>query len=245
MRCFLHQFTSPVEGETLTPADLYKQRAQRFVAWLHSVPRPLGVLTISDKRAGMLCAMSRAAGFMVPEEVALLSRGNHHYECLTAPVPLSSIDENRKVAGRTAARLLKTLIDGGPPPPARVMIQPSGIVERRSTHVLAVDDPLIARALRFLWDHLEQDLSVEDVASEVAVNRRKLERRFRRSLQRSVREELFRKRLERVCELLLSEDAPVTDIARRAGFRSPEYLHRAFRKAYGMTPRTYRLRNWQ
>ena len=95
--------------------------------------------------------------------------------------------------------------------------------------------------MRFLWDHYDQDLSVDDVAHEVGVNRRMLERAFQRALQRSVRDELRRKRLEIACSLLRTTDDAIADIAARIGYRSTQYLHRAFRAAYGMTPRAYRL----
>ncbi|MBT3296050.1 MAG: hypothetical protein HN919_05185 [Verrucomicrobia bacterium] len=58
------------------------------------------------------------------------------------------------------------------------MIPPRGVVARRSTDVLAVADPAVARAMRFMWDHLDQNLSVEDVAMQASVSRRKLERIF-------------------------------------------------------------------
>ena len=43
-------------------------------------------------------------------------------------------------------------------------------------------------------------------------------------------------------ELLETTDQPVAQIARRIGFRSGEYLHTVFARAFGMTPRQYRLR---
>ena len=82
---------------------------------------------------------------------------------------------------------------------------------------------------------------MDDVAREVGVNRRTLERRFQGALGRSVREELRRRRLQVACELLRSTRDSIADIAPRVGYRSTQYLHRAFLAAYGMTPRAYRL----
>lgn len=95
--------------------------------------------------------------------------------------------------------------------------------------------------MRFIWDHIDLDLSVDDVALEVDVPRYKLERSFRKHLNRGVKEELQRIRMERLCELLRSTTLPMADLAPKVGFRSVEYLHNAFRKTYGTTPRAYRL----
>ena len=84
------------------------------------------------------------------------------------------------------------------------------------------------------------ELSVDDVAEEVGVSRRSLERGFRQQLGRGVNEELRRKRLERCCELLLDTDLPLSEIVSMVGLRSKAYLHRAFLKAYGVTPGHYR-----
>ncbi len=70
---------------------------------------------------------------------------------------------------------------------------------------------------------------------------RKLERRFRKHMNRGINAELIRKRLERCCELLKSTDEPVARIARQVGFGSGEYLHTVFARTFGMTPRQYRL----
>ena len=158
-----------------------------------------------------------------------------------APVALSSIDVARDEWGRQAAQLLQRLMHGAPAPPAPIMIPPRGIVVRHSTDVLAVDDPAVAQAMRFMWDHLERNLSVNHVAKAVDVPRRQLERAFRRHLKRGINAELRRKRLERCCELLRSTDITITDIAPMIGFRSGDYLHASFKQAFGVTPRQYRL----
>ena len=121
------------------------------------------------------------------------------------------------------------------------MIPPRGVVARRSTDVLAVEDPTVARAMRFMWDHLDQNVSVEDVALQAGVARRQLERAFRQHIKRGVNAELRRKRLERCCELLRSTEITISDIAPMIGFRSNDYLHASFKQAFGVTPRQYRL----
>ena len=225
------------------PAAKYERRSQEVGGWLAALPKPVGVFTYDDVMAARVCTMCLAAGLAVPEEVAVLGVGNNPLTCELSPVHLSSIDTAVEERGKLAALLLRSLMHGKAPPAAPIMVPPRSVVQRRSTDVLAVDDPSVAGAMRFMWDHLEQSLSVKDIAQEVGVGRRHLERAFRHHLGRGINAELRRKRLERCCEVLRSTTISITDLAPRLGFRSADYLHSSFRQAFGMTPRTYRMRN--
>lgn len=227
------------EGEA--SATRHERWTREVSGWLNSLPKPVSLLTFADAQAASLCAICREAGFSVPEEVAVLGLGNSILDCEMAPVSLSSIDPATDEWGRQGALLLQRLMKKERAPKTPIMVLPRGVVVRRSTDMLAVDDPAVARAMRFMWDHLDQNLSVEDVAREIGMQRRQIERAFRRHLQRGVNAELRRKRLERCCELLRSTTTSITDLAPRLGFRSADYLHSSFRQAFGMTPRTYRM----
>ena len=127
-------------------------------------------------------------------------------------------------------------------PAAPVMIPPKGVVERQSTNILAIPDPVVARALNFLWQHFAESLSVDEIAAEVGVCRRTLERGFRKHLKRSVNAELQRKRLEQCRKLFKTTDYTLAEIAPQIGFSSGNYLQIAFKKTFGITPRAYRLK---
>ena len=151
----------------------------------------------------------------VPEQVAVLGMGNDPLICDCASVPLSSVDSNRFAQGRIAAELLDRLMNGEAVPAEFVVTPSGGVVARKSTDVLAVPDLDTARALRYLWEHLAEPLSVGKVAKAVGVSRRTLDRAFRTHLGRSVTDELNRKRIERCCELLTGTRQSVVSIARQ------------------------------
>ena len=121
------------------------------------------------------------------------------------------------------------------------MVPPAGIKQRRSTDILAVDDLIVAKALRFMWEHARENIGVRDVAGEVGLSERQLERRFRDSLGLSVNQELVRRRLDEVRRLLQTTTVSVTDIAPMTGFRSTRHLHHSFRRATGLSPIQFRL----
>lgn len=217
----------------------YTKRIAALADWLKTLPSPVGVFSYDDMMATRILLACAKAGLTVPEEVALLGYGNS-VQCELTPVGLSSVDPADDERTRTALQLLHRLMAGAPAPKTPVMVPPRGVVERRSTDVLAVADRAVARALRFIWDHFEQNLSIEDIAKAVGLSRRALERGFRRHLDCSVHAELARKRVEELRRLLLSSDASLADLAPRAGFFTLANAHKSFRRAYGISPHQYR-----
>ena len=221
--------------------DRAKTLAERFRKEISRLQLPLGIFTYHDAMAVRICGFCNAVGLRVPEQVAVLGRGNDSYQCDFAVTPLSSVDPNYYQQGQVAAELLDRLMDGQPAPAEHILIPPVGIVTRKSTDVLALADIETARALRYIWEHLAEPLNVDNIADAAAISRRKLERHFRTYLHRGVSEELVRKRLERACELLVATRTRVKIISEQVGFTTEKHFFRAFRKAIGTTPRQYRL----
>jgi LacI family transcriptional regulator len=219
-----------------------KLRDDQLRKWLHDLPKPVGILTFRDDEAASLCSACLRQGLAVPESVAILGIGNNQNECELAPVPLSSVDTSEKGRAQAVVQLLAALMRGDTPPSMLVRVPPSRVVVRTSTDMLAVKDQLVARTLRYIWENLSMNLPVDSLAAEIGVNRRKMERAFRNSLGRSISTELRRKRLERCCEMLRGTEMTVADIAAATGFTSADYLHASFKKAFNMTPQSYRAR---
>lgn len=230
-------------GETHLPTleeDGRESFNRGFTQWLASTPRPLAVLTSGDVLGGHIVAACHEHGVAVPEEIAVMGLGNKRRWCNMSPCPLSSVDWNDGMRGREAVRLLQHLMEGKPVPKAPILIPSGAVVTRKSTDILAVADVAVAKAIGFLWQHMSERIGVNDAAGAAGLSRSTLERRFRHVIGRTVNEELLRKRLDRCRELLLTTTLPMTDIAPRIGFLSKNYLHRAFRKRFGCSPKELR-----
>jgi len=221
--------------------DRYDRRRHDLLRWLEALPKPVGLLTTSPSVAAMVSSMCQRGGLSMPEQVAVLSWGDSVVNCSFGAVPLSAIDFPAEAAVRAAMNLIDALLAGETAPP-RALYPPQGITTRRSTDIVAVDDPTVARAVRFIWDNLDRDLSVDDVAAGVKTSRHKLTRLFREHFDRPIHAELRRVRLERFSQLLIETDQTVAQLAPQVGFKNGTYLTQAFRKTYGITPRQYRLR---
>lgn len=218
----------------------YGDYKRQVAAWLGTVPTPLGVLGYGDHWAAQLCSMCADAGFSVPEQVAILGRENDPTVVNACLPTLSSLVPDHERIAAAAVDMLQRLMDGGIQAETTVCVPPTGIIMRGSTDIQAVGDPLVARAMRFIWTHYELHISVNDVARETGVLRYRLERLFRQHLQRGINAELVRKRLDELTRLLRTTGEPITELSQRCGFRTMANLHKAFRQAYGMSPREYR-----
>ena len=227
------------QTSALAVAD-WDREQERIAAWLRRLPKPVGVLACFDERGFQVVNACRQAGLRVPEEVAVLAVGNDALLCEMATPAMSSIDLDAQWTGYEAAALLDRLMQGARPPRHPICIAPRGVVARRSTDVLAVEDADVAAALRFIRDRAADGLRVEDVLRHVAVSSSVLERKFRHFLGRTPKAELLRVQMARAKELLAETDLPLKELAQRCGFGSEKYFSDAFCRVNGIRPGVYR-----
>ena len=216
----------------------------RLAAWVQSLPRPCAVMAANDPGGQKILEACRRIGVRVPDEVAVLGVDNDEPICEISDPPLSSVVPDHQRVGYEAAALLGRIWAGEV---ARgsglsVLTPPAGLISRRSSDVLALEDREVTEAIRLIRDRACQGLAVEDVCRELAVSRSTLQRRFRLLLGRTVHDEIVRVRLDRAQELLAGTDLPIASVATRCGFGRQEYLGAVFRARLGVSPATYRRR---
>ncbi|MFP4107339.1 MAG: substrate-binding domain-containing protein [Phycisphaerae bacterium] len=208
--------------------------------WLNTLPKPIGLYAVTDWVAEQVVMALRFCDAHVPEEMALLGTDDDELVCEGLTPPLSSISIPTEQIGWEAARLLDEMLSGKQPPDKPVLLPPGEIQTRQSTDVLAVADPEVAAAVRFIRQNASESIAVEDVLRAVPMSRRKLEQRFRRILGRTPLAEIRRVHLDQAKDLLTNTDAPIYEVARSSGFSSPERLAVVFKKSTGISPTEYR-----
>ncbi|MDR1270885.1 MAG: DNA-binding transcriptional regulator [Planctomycetaceae bacterium] len=211
--------------------------------WLLSLPKPVAILAAIDIHAFYILEACQNVGIAVPEEAAILGCGNDDLVCSLLSPQLSSIDLNSRMFGYTAAQLLEKKMNHPQKLFSPVIINPSHVVVRRSTDIIAINDPEVAQALRFIRNHFMEPIGITEIAESVTLTLRTLQRRFHDWLGRSPEAELTRVRLEHAELLLRDTNLPVTAIGHRIGFSPPQYFMRVFRRELGMTPQQYRQKN--
>lgn len=89
-------------------------------------------------------------------------------------------------------------------------------------------------------EHLDDTISLDDLARHASMSTRTLTRRFRRETGLSPGAWLLQQRLLRARDLLERTDLPVDAVAARAGFGTGASLRQHFVRAVGVSPGAYR-----
>jgi LacI family transcriptional regulator, galactose operon repressor len=222
--------------------DRVWEREQGLMArWISKLPTPIGLFACDDDRGREVLEVCGLLGLNVPEDIAVIGVDNDEVFCELADPPLSSVSLNAETAGYRAAALLDAMMRGRVRKRQRIIVDALGVVTRRSTDIVAVDDEDIVAALQFIRHEQGRGISVDDVVEKVAVSRRHLEIRFRDTIGRSILEEIQLVRLDRARRLLAETTYPISKVADLAGFGSTGYFIQFFQRRVGKTPRKYRM----
>ena len=223
-------------------APSWEQEQEQIARWIAALPKPAGIMTANDDRGLQVLDACRRIGAAVPEEVAVLGVDNDEYLCGLAIPPLSSIDINSEETGYQAAALLDRMMAGKRPPKRLPQIKPRGVIIRCSTDVLATDDADVVRAVQFIREHACGPITSRQVVDHVSLSRSSLGPRFKRVLGCTIHQEIQRVRVERAKDLLAQTRMPIKEIASVTGFKTVQYLTRAFRRLTRETPAAFRCR---
>ncbi|MCM2363492.1 XylR family transcriptional regulator [Pseudomonas sp. SR18] len=222
-----------------TSAPLWDSAVEQQIAWLESLPKPIGIIAVTDARARQLLQACLTAGIAVPEQVALIGIDNDPLTRTLTRVPLSSVIQGTETMGRTAAALLHQMLHGKPCVGTRVLVPPEAINVQASSLHQPLGNPYVMQALLFIRQYACQGIKTAQVAAYVGVSRSSLEAHFRKVRGCSVHDEILRFKLAAAAKGLESHELAIADIAAKCGFKSAQYLHTVFRRELGCTPREY------
>jgi LacI family transcriptional regulator len=241
-RCTVHRFArTRVAGK----APGWTAFVTGLEAWVDSWQPPIGVFVTQDLYCRYLIAVCRSKGLHVSQDVAIVGCHNETAICDSPPPSITSIDLGYAQIGYRAAALLDRWMEGEPPLAEPELVAPAELIPRQTTDSYAVDDPLVARALRFIAENGGKPIQVRDVAIAVATTRRTLERRFRESLGRGIAAEITRLCVERAKRRLVETDASMKTVARDSGFRTADLFYKVFARVEGLPPTRYRAKRRQ
>jgi LacI family transcriptional regulator len=197
-------------------------------------------MACNDDRGREVLEACRVAEIQVPEEMGVIGVDNDELLCELSDPPLSSVALNAEGVGYRAAALLDRMMRRPLRKPRRLVAQPLHVATRRSTDVVAIEDPEIAKAVRFIHDHVAELIQIQDVVRHVAISRRNLETRFRKTVGRTPHDELQRVRLQRAIRFLVETDLSIPKISQAVGYSTTSYFIQVFRKEHATTPARYR-----
>lgn len=101
---------------------------------------------------------------------------------------------------------------------------------------MLVDDSIIIKAIDYIKNHLEEELSVEDIAEHCHFSKYYFNRCFKEVVGESIYAFIKRLRLERTAfKMTREDDKPITEICNIYGYSSSNYST-AFKKHFGTSP---------
>ena len=145
-----------------------------------------------------------------------------------AAVDLAATLIQERLGSAVAQKSLHILIAEGPRPGSATQPQPP--------NTLSVRDQRVRRAMLLMEQNLSAPLGAEQLAADVAVSKRQLERLFRRDLGMGIQQFGRDLRLSYAVWLMTHATCRISDVAAQCGFADAAHFSRNFRAAFGDTP---------
>lgn len=241
--CEPHRLNLPCGNErcgSVAIQTMLCRHAEPLARWLEALPKPAGVVACNDVVAQWILTVCSENGIDIPNMLGVIGVDNDEMHCTLSNPSLSSVDPNAYRIGYEAAALLHRMIQSRRHSSQSIVVDPTGVVARRSTDVWAFADPEVSETVRYIRDHACEGIKLSAVLRHARVSRATLDRQFLKHLGHTPRAEIARVRVQHARELLAMTDLPLKQIARRVGFRHVETMCRLLRKATNQTPTEYR-----
>lgn len=219
----------------------WEEWCQSVADWLNRQPKPIAVVTWNAPIGREVIEACRRADIKVPHEVAVISSNTDRLLDQACVPRLTAVEDAAIQIGKLAANYMERLMAGDDDLPALTKVKPSRVIAGGSTDTLAVADVQLEKILRYMDEHaFEEGLTITKILQHVPMARRALEKKFKAEFGHSPGEEIRRRKIMKVKDLLVETDHSIYEIAEMCGYSSYTYLHRAFKKATTLSPSDYR-----
>ncbi|MCI1634924.1 AraC family transcriptional regulator [Bifidobacterium sp.] len=125
-----------------------------------------------------------------------------------------------------------------------LLMQILATVQRNSDNTFApdeaIDSSIIQAAVRYVQEHGDRPLRVEELADALFISRTQLFTLFKKHLLVSPQEFIIHAKISAAREMLAKSDSSIRDIAHACGYHNQFAFSRAFRKDISLTPSEYR-----
>jgi LacI family transcriptional regulator len=123
----------------------------------------------------------------------------------------------------------------------RTLVAPAGLNVQASSQHEPAKHAHVMRARHYIRQFACLGIKTEQVAG-LGVSRSTLESHFRKEMGCSVHDEIIRVRLHAAHAILRSGDCNLSEVARKCGFTSSQYMHAVYKRELGCSPREYQAR---
>lgn len=228
----------------------WKENLNEVSAWLLTLPRPTGIIAVTDTRARIVLQACEHNNIFVPNQLAIVGIDNEDLTQYLTKIPLSSVRQNAEKMGYEAAKLLdialtnkssshnkQSNINQSHP---RLVIAPSGVIARQSSNYQALSDPLVIQMMHIIYQHALQGIKVEQVVDALGYSRSFLDAKFKMDTNMTIHEALHKFKLDHAESLIRQTNLSFKEIAKQSGYHSVQYLYSVFNERHQLTPKQYR-----
>ncbi len=139
------------------------------------------------------------------------------------------LDYGRDLSMRVADQMLYTSIR-----------EPQDLQRMAIEQRTGITHPKLLGAIGYMEAYLESTITMKDLAKNVGLSLRQLERLFHDKLETTPARFYQNMRLDRARALLRQTAMPILEIAIATGFNSPSYFTKSYKSKFGYTPRQER-----
>jgi transcriptional regulator GlxA family with amidase domain len=104
------------------------------------------------------------------------------------------------------------------------------------------EDEPIKKAQEFIENNFHDKITIDQLASVIALSRRNLERRFKKATSNTITEYIQRVKIEAAKMSLESSRENVNEVMYKVGYQDPKAFRVTFKKITGLSPMQYRNR---
>lgn len=106
--------------------------------------------------------------------------------------------------------------------------------------IFVIENPLAIKAIQYISDHMEEKITLSDVAKACQVTSRHLSGVFRDIINITVNDYINIAKVDKAMRWLTGTDLTMTEIASKLGFSSTQYFSTVFKRYTRVTPGEYK-----
>ena len=219
---------------------------------IKALPKPCGIFGANDLCASEAYHVAVAAGFHIPNDVAIAGIDNDELFCEAVSPGITSAQPDFQQAGYRLGEMLEEEIERkrsgarARRSPSIESYGPLRLVRRGSTRMQKGIGPRVYAALEFLRRRAcDSGMTLDAVAHEMKCSRRMATLEFKKATGRTIFDEIHDIRFQTACELLAHTRMPIATIVAQCGYGSDSFIKRMFRERTGTTMREWRKKNGQ
>lgn len=116
----------------------------------------------------------------------------------------------------------------------------SEIYFREKVDESSVQDRHVTMVIRYMYQHLSENLTLEEISEEVQLSKSYLNAVFKAQTGKSPVEFFIHLKMQEACKFLKSTDYYIYEVSSELGYTDQYYFSRIFKKVVGVSPKDYK-----